>query len=393
MTGAGGSPPAVGVIGCGMVSHAYLGTILRSDAVRLKAVSSRTMASAAAQASRYGCAAMTTADLLDDPEIEFVVNLAPPSVHHAIGRAVLEAGKHLYSEKPFATRLEDARDLLDLAERRGLSIACAPDTFLGEGSQRARRLVDRGAIGSVMGGSVAMLSRGMESWHPNPAFFYRRGGGPLLDVGPYYVTQLVNLLGPVVEVVAIGTRPRDIRTGREGEPIPVEIATSVNAALLFESGANVALSLSWDVTRHRRAPIELYGDEGSLQAPDPNVFGGVTRISKGGDWAAHGVESAGPKIDPAGLAQAVRLIGQGVDPISGRPLGADCLLAVGDKRGIGLLDQVESVRRDRPARANGQLAYHVLEALLGLEASAEGMGRVAIRSRVARPAPLPEVGD
>jgi predicted dehydrogenase len=373
-----------------MVSHAYLGTILRSDSVCLKAVSSRTMVSAAAQASRYGCAAMTTDELLADPEVDYVVNLAPPSVHHMIGRAALEAGKHLYSEKPFATRLEDAQDLLDVAERRGLSVACAPDTFLGAGSQRARRLLDQGAIGRVTGGAAAMLSRGMEGWHPNPAFFYRRGGGPLLDVGPYHVTQLVNLLGSVAEVVAIGTQGFDTRIDRRGTSIPVEVPTIVNAALLFESGANITLSLSWDVARHRRAPLELYGDKGSLLAPDPNIFTGATRVSDGGDWVVHGAEAARPKIDVARLAQAVASIGQGVNPVSGRPLGADCPLDIGDQRGIGFLDQLAAAKERRPPRASGQLAFHVLETLLALEASTQGAGRVCIQSRVPRPEALAE---
>lgn len=383
----------IGVIGCGMVSHAYLGTIARAPGLTLKALASRTMRSAEAQAGRYGGTAMTVEGLLADPEIAVVVNLAPPSAHHEIGRRVLEAGKHLYSEKPFATALADAADLLALAEAKGLEIGCAPDTFLGEGHQAVRRLVDEGAIGTITGGAIAFGTRGMESWHPDPAFFYASGGGPLLDIGPYYLTQLVNLLGPVAEVSAIGTVPRATRTitspGREGGTIDVAVPTTVNGAILFESGANVALAMSWDVVSHRRAPIELYGSAGSIEAPDPNQFGGATRVSDG-DGMVHMIGEAAPatKLDAATLARALQALGQGVDPRTGGPVGPDTALGFGDRRGLGLLDLVAAVREGRRPRASGRLAAHVLEALLGLEASATGGGRIKITSRVARPAPV-----
>ncbi|KQS04155.1 hypothetical protein ASG11_07755 [Sphingomonas sp. Leaf357] len=388
---------AIGIIGCGMVSHAYLGTIVRAPELRLKALASRTMASAETQAARYGGTAMRVADLLADPEIAVVVNLAPPGVHHAIGRQVLAAGKHLYSEKPFATRLEDAHDLLALAEARGLRIGCAPDTFLGGGNQAARRLIDAGAIGTVTGGAIAFGTHGMEGWHPDPAFFYARGGGPLLDIGPYYVTQLVNLLGPVAEVIAIGTRPRATRTatapGRAGEIIAVAVPTTVNGAILFESGANVSLAMSWDVTQHGRRPIELYGTTGAMQAPDPNQFGGVPRLADGeGEWIATGDEPPRRKLDSATIVRALQAIGQGIDPLTGEPISATTTLGFGDLRGLGLRDLVAAINEGREPRASGRLAVHVLETLLALEASADGGGRIRIRSTVERPEPMP-AGD
>lgn len=383
--------PGIGVIGCGVVSHAYLGTIVRSPAVRLKAVSSRTMVSAQAQARRYGCEAVSTDALLADPDITFVVNLAPPALHHAIGRQVLSAGKHLYSEKPFATTLEGAAGLVALARRNGLSIGCAPDTFLGDGHQLARRLIDEGAIGTIVAGAVTMASVGMEGWHPNPAAFYAHGGGPLLDVGPYYVTQLVNLLGPVVEVVAIGTRARDTREWRDGREIAVEIPTTVNGALLFESGANIALTVSWDVGSHTRLPIELYGDEGTMLAPDPNRFSGAVRVAAiGGDWISHGEEPSTRAPDDASLAAAMAQLARGVDPVSGLPLDANSPVISRDRRGPGLLDLVAAVSEGRAPRASGELALHVLEVLLALQRSALGVGRVAVRSRVGRPEPVEE---
>lgn len=384
----------IGVIGCGMVSHAYLGTIARAPELELKSLASRTGVSAQAQASRYGGTATSVEAMLADPAVEVVVNLAPPTTHHEIGRRVLCAGKHLYSEKPFAIRLDEAEDLLALALARGLAIGCAPDTFLGDGHQAVRRLIDDGAIGRVTGGSIAFGSRGMESWHPDPAFFYAAGGGPLLDIGPYYVTQLVNLLGPVVQVIAIGTRPGETRTitspDRARETIAVTVPTSVNGAMLFANGANVALSMSWDVAAHGRHPIELYGSDGALQAPDPNQFGGMIRLNDGlGRWTSVGTKGSSPRVDSAMLAKAMQELARGIDPVAGGPIGADTALGFGDLRGLGLLDLASAVRERRSPRASGQLATHVLEVLLALQSSAEGQGRISIRSTVDRPAPMP----
>lgn len=390
------SLPAIGVIGAGMISHAYLGTIARSAEVRLKGLSSQSMVSATAQAQRYGGLAMTTEAMLADPEISVVVNLTPPALHHQIGRAVLEAGKHLYTEKPFATSLAGAHDLISLADGLGLKIGCAPDTFLGPGHQAARKVIDDGVVGRIVGGAVVMASRGMEHWHPNPAFFYGRGGGPLLDIGPYMVTQLVNLLGPVARVAAIGSAPRSLRTisspMRAGQTVEVEICTTVNGVLEFESGANVALTLSWDVRQHRRAPIELYGETGTLLCPDPNGFAGEVSLGRGqGEWttiAGEPVET-GP-VDATTIVAAMQAIDAGMHPATGQPIGPMSPPILGDRRGLGLIELVRAVHEDREPRVCGRLAAHVLEALLALEACAEQGGDRSITSRVARPAPLTE---
>lgn len=385
----------IGVIGCGMVSHSYLGTIARAPGATLKALASRTMESAHKQAALYGGEAMSVDALLAAPDIAVVVNLAPPAVHHALGRQILEAGKHLYSEKPFAVDLEDAYDLIELAEGRGLKAACAPDTFLGEGHQATRRLVDSGNIGRITGGAIAFASRGMESWHPNPAFFYKAGGGPLLDVGPYYVTQLVNLLGPVAEVSAIGTMPRSTRTvttrARSGEQITVEVQTTVTGSLLFRSGANISLAMSWDVGAHGRRPIELYGDLGSIQAPDPNQFGGEPRVNSGNGWAPE-VGKAPPPIDETAVNAMIETLMGGTDPITGGPAGPETMLRLGDRRGLGLLDLIAAIQDDRAPRCDARLAAHVLEVLLAVERSARDGGRIQIRSSVARPEPV-SIGD
>lgn len=380
----------IGVIGCGMVSHAYLGTIVRAPDLELKALASRTMRSAEAQAARYGGVAVSVDAMLGDPDIDLVVVLAPPGVHHALGRSVLEAGKHLYLEKPLATTLDDAADLIALAKACGLAIGCAPDTFLGPGHQTVRRMVDDDAIGRITGGAVAFGTHGMESWHPDPAFFYAIGGGPLLDVGPYYVTQLVNLLGPVVAVTAIGTMPRVERMGASptcaGKTISVEVPTTINGALLFENGANVSIALSWDVVAHGRPVVELYGEQGSIAAPDPNQFDGTLRTAnEGGTWSSVGIEVGRPVLSDTMLAAAVAAMGCGIDPVTGGPIGPDTALRFGDRRGLGLLDLAEAIVNGRTPRASGALAYHVLEVLLGLERSVAEGHHVAIHSCPERP--------
>lgn len=384
----------IGIIGCGMISHAYLGTILRTPGMVLKALASRTMKSAERQAAIYGGRAMSVDALLADSDIAVVVNLAPPALHHAIGRRVLEAGKHLYSEKPFAIRLDDAHDLIELAVAKGLIVACAPDTFLGEGHQATRHLVDSGAIGTITGGAMAFATRGMEGWHPDPAFFFAEGGGPLLDVGPYYVTQLVNLLGPVYEVAAIGTMPRPTRIitapGREGETIAVEVPTSVTGSLLFANGANVSLAMSWDVKAHGRKPIELYGSEGSIQAPDPNQFAGEPRVNRGEGWTPPVQGSSAKPFDDTTIAALFDNLRAGIDPITGGKAGPETMVRLGDRRGLGLVDMVAAIEQGRAPRCSGRLAAHVLETLLALQASARGGGRIAIASSTERPEALGE---
>lgn len=379
----------IGVIGCGMVSHAYCGTIARRLGLTLTALASRTMVSAEARAAQYGGQAVTVEALLAS-DVDLVVVLAPPALHYPLGRRVLEAGKHLYLEKPLATSLDDAAALLQLAAARELQVGCAPDTFLGEGHQRARHLVDAGAIGTVTGGAAAFGTRGMEAWHPSPAFFYAAGGGPLLDIGPYYVTQLVNLLGPVASVCALGATPRAVRTDRDGRAIPVSVPTSIAGALRFASGALVSLALSWDVPAHDRAPLELYGEGGVLAPPDPNGFDGQTRESTDGRaWETHGHPHPRAQPSPNQLGAAVALLMAGTDPFSGGAIDADTPLRFGDQRGLGVLDMAEAIRTGRLPRASGALAFHVLETLLALERSVAEGGTVAIESRAGRPDAMP----
>jgi predicted dehydrogenase len=299
--------------------------------------------------------------LLASDAVEVVLNLTTPKAHVAVGREALAAGKHVYLEKPLGVGCAAARTLLEAAAVRGLRIGCAPETFLGGGHQTARRLVDEGAIGEVVGGTAFLMLAGPGRWPPNPDFYYaREGGGPRLDRGPYYITDLVNLLGPIAEVAAfgrIGRAPRVIKTGpRAGSTVAVECTTHIAGVMAFESGAIVQIATSFEVWAHKHGPLELYGTEGSLAVPDPNRFGGTVELCPaGGEWQAmptrHGY-------------------------------------ADGNYRSLGLADMAAALRADRPHRASGELAYHVLEVMEALVRASEGAGVIAIASRVARPAPL-----
>jgi predicted dehydrogenase len=263
---------------------------------------------------------------------------------------------------------------MELSRARSLRVGCAPDTFLGASHQACRRLIDAGTIGIPVGGSAVVMSHGMESWHPNPEFFFKPGGGPIMDIGPYYITQLVNLLGPVRRAIGLGTIGNATRTVTseplKGSTINVEVPTTVNGVLEFVNGANISLSASWDVWKHNRtSPIEIYGTEGSLLGTDPNFFGNIPRVCMpDGDWqdvpiAAH----------PFGIAN--------------RKLRNGSMQA--DYRMVGLVDMAMAIRNSRAHRASGDLALHVVEVLEALEASSRSGQFVSIRSRCERPEPVP----
>ncbi|MFC0406890.1 Gfo/Idh/MocA family protein [Roseomonas elaeocarpi] len=363
----------IGIIGCGVISEAYLKGAGRSDLLRVKAVADLRMEAAQARAAEYGCAALSVDDLLADPEIEIVLNLTVPVAHAPVDLRILAAGKHIYSEKPLVARFAEAREVLQAATARGLRVGCAPDTFLGAGHQACRRAVDEGRIGQVIGGAACVASRGMERWHPNPEFFFKPGGGPVLDLGPYYITQLVNLLGPVSRVAAEATRGYPTRTvgsgPLSGSSIEVEVQTTVNGTLLFASGANLSITTSWDTWKTRRPPIEIYGTGGSLQNPDPNFFGGEPMLTReDGEW-----EPLPIGAHPFGINNRVTRLGK----------------EVADYRIIGLLDMAAALQTGRPHRASAEMALHVLEVLDALERSAAEGRHIHVESRCERPEALP----
>ena len=370
-------PVKLGIVGCGVISDAYLKGAARSKLVAVKSCTDLVPEMAAAKAAAYGIGAVGIEELLADPEIEILINLTVPLAHAEISLRAVAAGKHVYSEKPLATTLPEGRELSAAARAKGVRLGAAPDTFLGAGHQAVRRAIDAGRIGRVVAGAACFASHGMETWHPNPFFFYKRGGGPILDIGPYPVTQLVNLLGPVESVTAHTSRGFATRIvtsePRSGEVIEVEVPTMVNGALAFANGANVGITVGWEVWKHAREPIELYGSEGSLLNPDPNFFGGTPRLSeRNGDWQDLPIDA-----HPFGVAN--------------RQMRSGAWVA--DYRILGVLDMAQAIREGRPHRANGDLALHVLEVLTALERSSVEGQRVRIETICERPEAVPLGGD
>jgi predicted dehydrogenase len=350
----------IGIIGCGNISDAYLKAASSFPILDIKALADIRPEAAEARASQFGLKAMPVEDLLADPAIEIIVNLTIPAAHVEVGTSALSAGKHVYSEKPLGLSTAEARPLLELAKVKGLRVGCAPDTFLGGSHQTCRKLVDDGAIGEFLAGTAFFMCPGHERWHPNPAFYYAKGGGPMLDMGPYYLTALVNLLGPVARVSGAATRARAERVITSeplaGTKIPVEVATHVAGTLEFVSGATVSIVMSFDVARHRHRPIELYGTEGSLSIPDPNrFFGAIELATATKDWTEQPTEHS---------------------------------FASGNYRSIGVADMAHAIRSGRPHRASGELAFHVLEVMEAFQLSSERGAHVAIASRPERPAML-----
>jgi len=369
----GVSPTVIGIIGCGNISDAYLRGAARSRHVRVRAVADIRTDAATAKGREYGVDAFSVDQLLAAADIEVVVNLTIPAAHAPVSLQIIEAGKHVYLEKPLATRFAEAKSVMQASLAKGLRVGCAPDTFLGAAHQACRYAIDDGRIGMPVAGAAAVLSHGMEDWHPNPAFFYQHGGGPIHDLGPYYVTQLVNLLGPVARVSAEASMPFKTRTitsePLNGQTIDVKVPTTVNGTLAFANGANVTLSHSWDVWKHRRMPLEIYGSEGTLAGPDPNFFGGEPMVSeRGGDWLP--VEIA---AHPFGIPNRTTRTGT----------------LVADYRIIGLLDMAVALRTGRPHRVNGTLALHVLEVLDAFERSSREGRHIFMETSCERPEKLP----
>lgn len=360
----------VGVIGCGNISAAYLRLAKLFRTIEVKAVADINMEVAKARAAEFGVEAQTVKDLLANPDIAIVVNLTIPAVHHKVSRQILEAGKHVYSEKPLALSLADAKDLQKLAAKKKLKVACAPDTFLGGAHQQARKVIDDGMIGKVTSGTAHMMGHGMEHWHPNPDFYYHKGGGPMLDMGPYYITNLINLLGPVKRVAALAGTARKRRpissAPRKGEMIAVKTPTSYHALLEFASGAQVTLSTSWDVFAHRHGNMELYGTEGALFLPDPNWFGGDLFI-------------AGTDTVVKPLAAWDHPFGKTNDTVHGDHA---------NYRTAGLADMADAIMAKRDVRCGIERPLHALDVMLSIMKSGETGRFVGLKSTCTRPRPL-----
>lgn len=358
----------VGVLGAGAIAPPYYRAMQAWPQLELVCCSSLGMQSAKVAASRYGIAAVSLDAMLGDPDLDVIVNLTPVQAHYATSKAILDAGKHLYSEKPLAATLAEARELVALAAAKGLRIGCAPDTFFGSAHQAARAAIDSGAIGKPVGGALFFGNAGVEMWHPKPEPFYSTGGGPVADHGPYYLAQAINLLGPIASVSASGARPFPMRSihnqARAGETFATEVDTSVAGVLTFTSGALVSLSVSWDIGAHGRTPIEIYGSEGSLANPDPNWSDGavILRIRDGARELDH----------------AARLFHK---PTMINFFGVE----VGYYRLCGLADMADAIPQARPHRASAEMALHIIEVIEAIRISSETGRRVEIASRCSRP--------
>jgi len=353
-------PLRVGLIGTGHISAAYLRAAQFFEQIEVVACADLNPAAAAARSREFGIKATSVEALWEDDSVELVLNLTIPQSHVPVSLRAVEAGKHVYCEKPLGLSVAEAQPLLDVARSRGVRIGSAPDTFLGGGQQTARQLIDEGAIGTPVGGTAFVLLPGHERWHPSPAFYYQAGAGPVFDMGPYYLTALVNLLGPVGRVASSGRKSftqRTIGSGpREGEHFAVEVQTHFSALLEFRNGPVVSFNASFDVQGHSHVPLEVYGTEGTLQVPDPNTFGGPVRhLGRDGKWRdvalTHGFGNR-------------------------------------DYRGLGVAEMASALASGAAHRASDLLAFHVLEVMEAIVNGGLTGEPVIIHSPGERPRPM-----
>lgn len=353
-------PLKLGVIGCGNISKTYFTCAKTFRSIEIVACADIQKAAADAKAAEYGIQSMEVDQILKDPNIDMIINLTIPQAHAEIAIAALNAGKHVHSEKPLATNLEDGKKILALAKKKNLRVGSAPDTFLGAGHQTCRKLIDDGWIGKPIAGTAFLASRGPESWHPNPAFFYDVGGGPMLDMGPYYFTALINFLGPIKKIIGVATKSFNerIATCKEhfNEKIPVKVPTLNTGVLEFASGALVNILISFDIYKHGHSPIEIYGTEGSLIVPDPNTFGNEIKAFR--------PEMGGWQVMPYSHHYNE------------------------NTRIIAAAEMAHAIATGKPHRASGELAYHVLEAMLAFEKIGKEGGIYLMESTCEKPAAL-----
>lgn len=355
-------PVKFGVIGCGNISNAYFNATKKFPVLQIAACADIDIARAKAKAEEHNVPkACSPEELLADSEIEVVINLTIPNAHYSVCKAALDAGKHVHVEKPLSITRAEGKELVDLAKAKGLRLGAAPDTFLGGGHQTCRKLIDDGWIGEPVAAAAYMLSRGHEGWHPAPEFYYKAGGGPMFDMGPYYLTALVNMLGPIKRATGSTrtTFPERTITSQplHGTKITVDVPTHISGVMDFANGAVGTITTSFDVYGAPPfSPIVIYGTEGTLAVPDPNGFGGPVRI----------------KTKRMKEFQEVPLT-HGYQENS---------------RGIAAADIAYAIQSGRPHRANGDLGYHVLEAMWSFHEASDTGAHYAMTSTVERPALL-----
>ena len=363
----------VGIMGAGNISAAYLRLAPLFKGLEVRAVADIIPAAAQKRAEEFGVVAQTPDALLKNSELDVIVNLTIPSTHYSVSMDIISAGKHAYSEKPFVLSLEEGTALKKAAAERNLKVGSAPDTFLGGAHQQARQIIDSGQLGKIMSGTTHVMSRGMEHWHPNPDFFFQVGAGPILDLGPYYVTELIHLLGPVRRLSAFTNMARTEREVTaegpyKGSFVKVGTPTTIHGVLEFVSGAIVTIGASWDVAAHGHHNIELYGTDGSIFVPDPNFFGGeITTADIAGERS-----TVTPWDHPFGVAN------QDLDKPTPRA----------NYRTAGLADMMASIEGGYAARCGLDVALHAVDVMTSLLKAGESGQVLTLSTTCDRPMAL-----
>jgi predicted dehydrogenase len=353
-------PVNIGIIGVGNIFPQYIKGCRQYPVLNVAAIADIHHEAAVARGAEYSVSVKTVDELLADPSIELIVNLTVPAVHQQVDLEILSRGKHVYSEKPLALNRKGGKEVMDAADKAGLLVGCAPDTFLGGGIQTSLKLISDGWIGAPIAATAFMAGHGPESWHPNPGFYYLQGGGPMYDMGPYYLTALIALLGSIDGVSAVTGKSFQERIAtspaRSGQRLPVEVNTHVSGNLKFTSGAIGTIITSFDVWGHHLPRVEIHGTHGSLSVPDPNTFGGPVRL-----WLPYEREW--------------------------RDMPLTHNTEIG--RGTGVADMAIAIQTGRRHRASGALAYHVLDAMDAFDESSEQGKYIPLTSQLDRPTPLP----
>ncbi|QDU34465.1 Glucose--fructose oxidoreductase precursor [Poriferisphaera corsica] len=356
-------PLNVAIVGAGIISDAYLKAAKDFNHINITTCADLNPDAAKAKAKTYNIQSQTLDDTFNNPNVDIILNLTIPKAHTEVNLRALNAGKHVYLEKPLALDLDEAKTVLETARASNLRIGCAPDTFFGGSHQTCRQLIDDDAIGTPTSGTAFMLSSGPESWHGAPDFYYKPGGGPLFDMGPYYLTALINLLGPIEQVIAYTTRKSPTRTctaeATNGHIISVEVDTHIAALLKFENGSIINLIMSFDIQNHSLPPIEIHGTTGSLSVPDPNGFGGDIKLTNIHSDHPHEWQTITPTLP-----------------------------YLDNHRSIGLDDMANAIIHNTPHRASAELAFHVLEAMSAILKSGNENKPINLTSRCTRPQPL-----
>lgn len=375
----------IGIVGCGTISDVYLENITKHyQNLRIVACADLFMEKAQQTKEKYHLPKACTVDeLLADVEVEIVVNLTIPLAHYEINMKALNAGKHVYCEKPLALSLDEADEIVRTAAAKGLMAVSAPDTYLGAGAQTCRKLIDEGVIGTPIGFTANMVCAGHELWHPAPAFYYRRGAGPMLDMGPYYITTLVFLLGPIRKISCFAVKGRPVRNIL-GEPQESEVPTHYTGIMEFANGAVGTVTMSFDVWDSGLPMLEVFGTEGALSVPDPNMFCGDISLFRGKNLTEMLDQVTEPH--PAKIMTMIARkeeCREKVAPLFPAAPEPDC-----NMRGLGVSDMAQALIDGRESRLNAELCRHVVEALTAFEISSDTGRTYEMKTTCGRPQPM-----